>query len=420
VGEPPKQAGDRGAGAAFALGKDPTRIWLLAVAATVAVQTATAFMIRLIPTLGPVIAERSGFPESHIGYFAALNTVGSIAFLAMGVPLMRRLGSLRALQVGIGLAAIGSLFLAVPSVVVVGFACFLIGLGYGPSAPAGTDILHRFAPPQHRALIFSIKQAGVPLGGVFAGLILPGLAQIDLRLALVCAAGIAIALAALTEPARGVTDCERDATQPLTLASFFAVSNLVMPVRSALATGRVALIALAGSGFAVAQGAVMAYHVTFLVSEIGYSLVAAGSLSALMHVVGIGGRVLCGWLSDRLGSGLTTLRILSLASGLTLLAFASFGRGSAPVLLTIVSGLAGLTVMSWNGVLLSELSRHAPAGKISEVASGATLLTFLGYILGPAGFALLLWASDSWPICFAATGATVLAAQLLLGAAGRR
>jgi MFS family permease len=419
VGEPPEASSERGSKASAAITGDPARIWLVAVAATVAVQTATAFMIRLIPTLGPVIALRSGFPESHIGYFAALNTVGSIAFLAMGVPLMRRLGSLRALQVGIGLAAVGSLFLAVPSAIVVGIACFLIGLGYGPSAPAGTDILHRFAPPQHRALIFSIKQAGVPLGGVFAGMILPGLAEIDLRLALVCAAGIALVLASLAEPARGITDTERDAKQPLSLASFLAIANLVMPVRYALATRSVAMIAFAGTGFAVAQGAVLAYHVTFLVSEVGYSLVAAGSLSALMHVLGIGGRVLCGWLSDRLGSGLTTLRFLSLVSALTLFAFASFGRGTAPVLLTVASGLAGLTVMSWNGILLSELSRHAPSGRISEVASGATLLTFLGYIVGPAGFALLFFASGSWVLCFAATGATVLAAQGLLAAAGR-
>jgi hypothetical protein len=75
--------------------------------------------------------------------------------------------------------------------------------------------------------------------------------------------------------------------------------------------------------------------------------------------------------------------------------------------------------MSWNGILLSELSRHAPSGRISEVASGATLLTFLGYIVGPAGFALLFFASKSWVLCFAATGAMVLAAQGLLAAAGR-
>ncbi|WP_417276298.1 hypothetical protein [Castellaniella sp.] len=42
----------------------------------------------------------------------------------------------------------------------------LIGLGYGPITPA-----HRMS------FVFSIKQTGVPLGGVLAGLVVPGLAQ---------------------------------------------------------------------------------------------------------------------------------------------------------------------------------------------------------------------------------------------------
>ena len=37
------------------------------------------------------------------------------------------------------------------------------------SSPAGSEILQRFSPPPIRNLVFSIKQTGVPLGGVLAG-----------------------------------------------------------------------------------------------------------------------------------------------------------------------------------------------------------------------------------------------------------
>ena len=47
-------------------------------------------------------------------------------------------------------------------------ASVLIGLSNGTANPAGSEVLQRFTPPAHRNFVFSIKQAGVPLGGVIA------------------------------------------------------------------------------------------------------------------------------------------------------------------------------------------------------------------------------------------------------------
>src|SRR5215204_2541778 len=73
---------------------------------------------------------------------------------------------IRALQIGLGLGGVGVALLALPFFAAPILASFLIGLGYGPSTPAGSDVLQRYAPARHRNLIFSIKQAGVPVGGV--------------------------------------------------------------------------------------------------------------------------------------------------------------------------------------------------------------------------------------------------------------
>src|SRR3546814_20999467 len=54
-------------------------------------------------------------------------------------------------------------------------ACFLMGLSNGTANPAGSEVLQRYSPPGKRNLIFSIKQAGVPLGGVIAGLAIPAM-----------------------------------------------------------------------------------------------------------------------------------------------------------------------------------------------------------------------------------------------------
>src|SRR3546814_19331100 len=50
-----------------------------------------------------------------------------------------------------------------------------MGLSNGTANPAGSEVLQRYSPPGKRNLIFSIKQAGVPLGGVIAGLAIPAM-----------------------------------------------------------------------------------------------------------------------------------------------------------------------------------------------------------------------------------------------------
>jgi hypothetical protein len=129
-----------------------------------------------VPTLAPVLTAASGLTPDAVGYLAAAGTAGSILFLAAGNPIIARLGPIRALQVGLGVGIGGVLLLVVPSALVQFGSSFLAGLAYGPSAPAGSDILLRLSPAHRRTLIFSLKQAGVPLshgsadadGGTFA------------------------------------------------------------------------------------------------------------------------------------------------------------------------------------------------------------------------------------------------------------
>jgi hypothetical protein len=80
--------------------------------------------------------------------------------------------------------------------------------------------------------------------------------------------------------------------------------------------------------------------------------------------------------------------------------------------LMVLAGIAGVTVTSWNGVHLAEIARLSPAGRVSEATSGATLVTFAGYVIGPAGFAVVLALTDSYPTTF-----MVVAACCLVGIA---
>ena len=100
-------------------------------------------------------------------------------------------------------------------------------------------------------------------------------------------------------------------------------------------------LAFVGACFAVGQGCWFAFLVTYLVTELRLSLTAAGLVFAVMQATGVFGRILLGWVSDRLGSGLPTLRAVAVTSAATSLALALTGPGWPAWRLRSLPGSAG-------------------------------------------------------------------------------
>ncbi|MCP8937867.1 MFS transporter [Alsobacter sp. SYSU M60028] len=389
--------------------------WVAPLAATILLQTTTAFLSRLVPTLAPILMVATGLPEQSIGYMSALSTAGSMLFLSMGTPVIRRYGPIRTLQVGMLLSGFGIALLASSSWGLLWIASVLLGLGYGPSAPAGSDILLRHAPARHRTLIFSIKQAGVPLGGVAAGLALPFLVErMDWRLAVLLLASVPIVTVAAVQPVRAAIDAARDPAARVSAGFLFSPGNMIAPLRIANASPTLRRLSAAGCGFAIGQGTWIAFLVTYLVHKVGMDLVSAGAIFAIMQATGIFGRVLLGWVSDRTGAGLATLAVSALSGAITTAAFVSSGPDWSFGAFALLAGIAGVTVSSWNGVHLAEVARLSPHGHVSEATAGATLVTFFGYVIGPAGFGAVVALSNSYALAFGLVAAICLASAVAL------
>jgi MFS family permease len=369
------------------------------LAATLLLQLVGAFIMRLPPTIGPELTAGIGLSSTAIGHLSALGTLGSIAFLLLGAPLIASQGSVRALQIGTLLSAAGVLALMVPSTTVALISMLMMGIGYGPSPPAGSEILNRYAPLQHRSLIFSVKQAGVPVGGMLAGLLLPPVVDAaGVAGAVVLAAVISVAAVLAVQPLRAAIDGDRRQAPRLSAGSFLAVENLRLPFETHRRVPAIRRTALAGLCFAVSQGCWFAFLVTFLVVRLDYSLALAGLVFAATQVTGIFGRVLLGWVADRVGSAALTLAVIGLLSGLTSLALAVADKSWPLWLMLALAGIAGVTVGSWNGVQLAEVARLSPPAEIPNTTATATAIIFVGYIAGPMLFALLVQATDRYDL----------------------
>jgi predicted MFS family arabinose efflux permease len=215
------------------------------------------------------------------------------------------------------------------------------------------------------------------------------------------------------QPVRRRIDPAVPAGPPLTWRRFVNFDNVAQPILVLRTTPGLVRLAASGTTLAVSQGVWIAFLVTILVERFGMTLVAAGSIFAVMQMAGIVGRIGLGWIADRIRSGTATLRAAAILSAACTLVLALLPAGAPTGLVVLLCGVAGATVTGWNGVQISEVARLSPPGRVRETAAGATLLLFVGYVLGPVLFALAVEPTGGYMVPLLAVAALTAASALV-------
>jgi len=395
--------------------------WVRILAATSLLQTASAFLTRIVPTLAPVLTAEAGIEPEFVGHLWAITILGTTLFIMFGAPYVRRSGPIRVLQIAGLFGSAGALFIDFPHWTTLALASLLIGIAYGPSPIAGNSVLDRHTPRRNRSLMFSIKQAGAPFGGALAGLVLPLLmGWVSWRLTIVIAAALAAIPVLLVQPLRQRIDAERDPQQSVSLRYVLSLANIAVPFRSLRLAPELPGLNIAAALLSVTQGVLFAFLVTYGVQELGLDLARAGLMFSVMQAVGIPGRILLGWICDRLGSATLTLHVVSWTAAATSIVLAVATPAWPLWALLTVSGLTGLTAASWMGIYLAEVARLVPTGTVGEAMAGSSLLPSAAYMAGPTLFAGLVALTGSYRLGFIVGGVIALAAVAALAAAQRR
>jgi len=362
------------------------------------------------PVMAPVAAPAMGVAPAAVGFFVATAYLGAMLGTATAGDWVKRFGPMRVSQIGLLLCLAGLGVAATGWLPAVFAGAFLIGLGYGPATPASSVILAKAAPPGMIALTFSIKQTGVPLGTAIAGALIPtlilGLGWQGAALAV----GITCALLALAVSSiREGYDRERDPAVRLSVRSAFAPVGLVLRDRALTEMALVSLV------FAGVQITLMAYLVSFLAGSFAVSLVLAGMIMAASQLTSVAARIVWGIFADRVATRRFTLGMLGVGMGATALCALAAHPGWPLWALFAFAMAFGATAVGWNGVLLAEVARLAPRDRVSEATGGAGFFTFLGVVITPPAFNLVLQATDSYGITYALFGlpAAVIGVRLL-------
>ncbi|MGB6102505.1 MAG: MFS transporter, partial [Pusillimonas sp.] len=300
-------------------------------------------------------------------------------------------------QAGLVLCALGVAVCAIASPFASAAGALLIGLGYGPITPSSSHLLARSTPAHRMSFVFSIKQTGVPLGGVLAGVIVPGLSDVvgwQWAFIIVAAASLLCALA--IQPLCATLDADRNPAQRLSFGN-----GLTGPLRLVFSQRSLTVLAGVSFLFSITQVSLTTYMVTFLHEDLSLSLIVAGFILAVSQTAGVAGRLLWGYVSDRLLGPIRMLVCLALLILICALVTPLLKYTNAQWIIVIVLSVFGSCAIGWNGVYLAEVARQAPAGQASIATGGTLALTFLGVVIGPPLFGLIASMAGSYGLAYA-------------------
>ncbi|HEY9573333.1 MAG TPA: MFS transporter [Pusillimonas sp.] len=365
--------------------------------ATLAVQSLVAMCLLTLPAVAPAVADSLGISTTYLGLYIAFAYIGAMASSLLAGGFVRRFGAIRASQIGLLLCAAGVAISVLPSPISMAIGAVLIGLGYGPITPASSHLLARSTPAHRMSFVFSVKQTGVPLGGVLAGMIVPGLAGlIGWQGAFLIIATITLLCAVAIQPLCAELDADKDNTQALSFGS-----GLAAPLR--LVFSHRSLAVLAGVSFllSMTQLSLTTYLVTYLHDDLSMGLIIAGFTLAVAQAAGVAGRLAWGYLSDRYLGPINMLALLAVLIVACSVITPFLVQVNSQALTLIVLSLFGASAVGWNGVYLAEVARQAPKGQASIATGGTLCVTFLGIVIGPPIFGLIASAFGSYGLAYA-------------------
>ena len=362
----------------------------------------------VLPIAAPVIAEELGMNAAFIGAYAAFQYSASMAAVMVWGGLFQRFGPLRVSQVALLVMAVGLALAAPGAYVLFALSGLAIGAGSAEVTPAGSHMLTRYCPPRYAPLFFSIKQTGVPIGGMLAGFMVPFLVvHLGWRGAFFTVTLLCLALAAAFQPLRATFDDDRQPGHRLSLADVKTTLKVVTINRG------LRELAFAGFTFVGLQVCFHAFFVTYLVKGLGWPLTTAGSVFAVSQGIAIFTRILWGWIAANHSSPRSVLAGLGFTMTAASVVMGLYTPAWSFAAVMAVAIVFSATAISWHGVLLAEVARLAPASEVGPVTGGVLVFIYVGMVVYPLVFGAILGFFGSFAYGFFVGAVPALIAGLL-------
>jgi MFS family permease len=381
--------------------------------ATLAVQTLATMAVFSLPAAAPEVVRDLGVDGGLVGLFVSMIYGVSIASAMFSPGFIRRYGAVRVSQAILVSAAAMLAITSGGTLNCIGLGALAIGVGYGATAPAATHLLVPQTPPKIFNLVMSIRQIGVPLGGVLGALLVPPLVlAFGWRWAMAAQVAPALVLAVLLQIPRRRWDADIDPGYRI-----FG-RGLLHPLRLLRENAAIRRLSFASFVYSGIQLCFIAFMTVHLTSAAGFDLLEAGRALAVYQICGGISRPVWGWVADRFLSPSRMLGLLGLVMALAAIAAGAFGPGWPAWLVLTVCGAAGATASGYTGLAYAEYARLGGPRRTEATGLGAAMM-FTGVMLIPAMMGFTLTATGNYMLCFAALAGLATISGIVVGAPRR-
>ena len=391
----------------------PTGIPWLPLLATLLLQTLATMAAYTLPAAAPKVAAELAVPGALVGFFISTVYGVGIVSAVLSPGLIRRFGAVRVGQIVL-LAVLAMLTCAgfANGVPALALAACLLGSAYGATAPIATHILVPRTPRPVMNLVLSIRQIGVPLGGVLGGLLVPPIVLgHGWREAFFVQLAPTLLLLLLLQFARPAWDADRDprrrifhwgALQPLRLLGESAALRVL------------AAVGFIYSGIQLCFIAFMAVHLTSMAQ---LDLIRAGQGLAAYQIAGAVSRPIWGWLADNVVSARWLLVLQGVVMAGAAVAAGQFGPPWPYGLILLVCAVAGATASGFTGIAYAEFARLGGERRTEATGLGAAAM-FAGVMLLPSAFGVVVQSGGGYGLAYGSIAVLAIASALLLALLG--
>lgn len=361
------------------------RPWLMLVVGGGS-QTATALLISTPAYLIPLLHTERGLSLAEAGLIATAPNVGVLLTLILWGAATDRWGERVILVSGLVVAVAGAIAsMLAGGYVMLALAFALCGIGAAATSATSGRVVIGWFPPERRGMAMGLRQMALPLGTAAGALLVPPLVADGELWPPLLVSAVVVAIAAVASlvfivnpprPARAVDAEGRPAN----------------PYRGDATLGRIHLVSAL---LVVPQYALSIFGLVWLIADQGWNPVAAGVVVAVAQILGAGGRVLIGMLSDRLGSRLRPLRWVALAGIPLLLLTAVAGELHQPVAVAVLYVLASCVSVADNGLAFTAVAeiagahwsgRALGAQNTGQFLAAAIVAPAVGLLIGLTGY----------------------------------
>lgn len=379
--------------------------------ATLATQSLATMAAYSFPVVAPVIAHDLKVPGTLVGFFiSTVYGVGIISAL-LSPRFIHRYGAVRVSQLVLLATLAMLLACSLGSVLSVVLGAALLGLAYGATAPASAHLLVPRTPPPIMNLVLSLRQIGVPLGGILAGLVMAPLTlHLGWRTALLCQTIPVALVVLLLQLRRSRWDSDRDPSCKILSQGLLAPLQIL---RHSMAIRRLALASFVYSGLQLCFIAFLTVHLT---SKAGFNLIQAGQALAVYQLAAVVSRPIWGWLADKLVAAKSLLVWQGLLMGAAALIAGQFAAGWAHWLVLVICVVAGATASGFTGLAYAEWARLGGAKRTEATGLGSGLM-FAGVLLMPSVFSLTVTFFDDYGLAYGCAGVLAALSGLVLARA---